>query len=47
MTARDKLIQFILNMTDEQMKKLLNHPTFIAVMEEHKNSLREGNADAV
>lgn len=31
-TATEELIDYIMNMTEEQMEKLLNHPVFKAVM---------------
>lgn len=36
MTAHEELINYIMNMTPEQVDKLVNHPTWKAVMDEYK-----------
>lgn len=36
-TATEELIAYIMNMTEEQVDKLLNHPVFKAVMAGEKD----------
>lgn len=44
MTAYDELIQFILNLTPEQTKKLLDHPVTKTLMKEYGEKTEKGQA---
>lgn len=37
MTAKEELIQYILSLTPEQVKKVAEHPAFVAALEEYRS----------